>query len=41
VMAGSGDYTVICADGFEITPPSRGDQRRGVMRRFRGFPESG
>ena len=27
-----GGYTVIAADEFEFTAPSKGDQRRGVMR---------
>lgn len=27
-----GDYTVIRPDELEFTPPSRGDQARGVMR---------
>lgn len=30
--AGPGDYTLIRPDAFAFTPPSRGDQSRGVMR---------
>jgi uncharacterized cupin superfamily protein len=32
VVGSAGGYTIIRPDAFEFTPPSKGDQSRGVMR---------